>query len=340
MYTGTFDLLSPDAVVSAVEQSYPLKLDGVVTPYPSYVNRVFGLRSDDGFFFVAKFYRPGRWEWDAILDEHEFLVDCADDEIPVVVPISDLDGDTLAEVTIVEDQKEETFYYALFPRMGGRNFDAETDDDWYRLGTIVARCHVAGRKRVAEYRESYNPAINTRGYLQELIRDDLIHPECRDEFEQLCEEILKDITPLFDGISVQRLHGDCHRGNILDRADEGLVLFDFDDMINGPPVQDIWLLLPDYAGSCRRELTVLLDGYSQFSDIDLSSLRLIEPLRFMRMVYFLVWRARQRYDYWFTSHFPDWGTEAFWIKEVEDFKTQKDIIRDFLDEITAHPFGA
>jgi hypothetical protein len=44
------------------------------------------------------------------------------------------------------------------------------------------------------------------------------------------------------------------------------------------------------------------------------------------MAYFLVWRARQSHDYWFKSNFPDWGTEAFWIKVIEDFRVQRDVI--------------
>jgi hypothetical protein len=47
----------------------------------------------------------------------------------------------------------------------------------------------------------------------------------------------------------------------------------------------------------------------------------------MRIVYFLAWRARQRNDFWFRQSFPDWGTEAFWIKETEDLRTQADVIR-------------
>ena len=331
MQTGSFDLLTPDAVVAAVEQTHSCRLDGTVTPYPSYVNRVFGLRSDDGTPLVVKFYRPGRWSWEAILDEHDFIYDCAEDEIPVVTPIRVSEGDTLFEVTVVSAGVEETYFYALFPKMGGRSFDAESDEDWYRLGAIVGRCHLAGRKRQAVFRESCHPVSNTEVYLAELLANDLVHPDCKAAFEMLCTEMIAFISPLFDVVAQQRIHGDCHRGNILHRGDEGLLLYDFDDMVNGPAVQDIWLLLPDYASNCRRELIMLLDGYQQFSRLEHITLRLIEPLRFMRMVYFLVWRARQRHDFWFRKNYPDWGNEAFWIKEVEDLRIQQNVIREYLD---------
>jgi Ser/Thr protein kinase RdoA (MazF antagonist) len=96
-------------------------------------------------------------------------------------------------------------------------------------------------------------------------------------------------------------------------------------------VQDLWLLLPGKAAESRKELALLLEGYEAFLAFDRGTLRLIEPLRFMRMVYFLAWRARQRRDRWFAREFPDWGGKAFWIKETEDLREQQQVIRDILD---------
>ena len=103
-------------------------------------------------------------------------------------------------------------------------------------------------------------------------------------------------------------------------------------MMTGPVVQDLWLVLPGYAADCRRELDLVLEGYERFSPFDRSTLRLIEPLRFMRMIYFLAWRARQRDDFWFRGSFPDWGTEAFWIKETEDLRVQAAVIGKALED--------
>jgi len=126
--------------------------------------------------------------------------------------------------------------------------------------------------------------------------------------------------------NVQRIHGDLHRGNILERPDQGLLLLDFDDMAIGPPIQDLWLLLPGRAAECGRELGFLLDGYSEFSELPQESLGLIENLRLYRMLHFLAWRALQRQDLWFKKDFPDWGSRAFWIQELEDFRDQAKII--------------
>jgi Ser/Thr protein kinase RdoA (MazF antagonist) len=333
MLTGLFDLLTPQAAVSAVESAYDLVLDGTVQPYPSYINRVYGLRSDSGTEFVVKFYRPGRWTEDAILDEHQFLLDCAEAEIPVVPPILNTDNDTLSTVEIVDGaENEDTFHFALYPKMGGRNFDAENDEDWDRLGGIVGRCHAVAKLRPAPHRVTCSPDGLTVSFLDELLEAGVVHPEVRDEFETICRSTVETITPLFQGVPIHRVHGDCHRGNILDRPGTGLLIIDFDDMMMAPAVQDLWLLLPDHVQHCGREVALLQDGYSRFAELDFRQFRLVEPLRFMRIVYFLAWRARQRHDFWFQSAFPEWGSEAFWIKEIEDIRAQSRMIEESLSD--------
>jgi len=67
-----FSDLSPELALSAVGEAFGIEPDGSFFAYPSYANRVYGLRDDDGTEYVAKFYRPGRWTPEAILEEHEF----------------------------------------------------------------------------------------------------------------------------------------------------------------------------------------------------------------------------------------------------------------------------
>jgi Ser/Thr protein kinase RdoA (MazF antagonist) len=332
MRTASFDTLTPEAVVAGVERARGLVLDGTLNPYPSYVNRVYGLRTEEGVELVVKFYRPGRWTDAAILDEHRFLFDCAKAELPVVAPLADAAGRSLHEFALDDGAGGPLFRFALFPKKGGRNFDAESDDDWLRLGGLVGRLHAVGRERAAPDRDTLSPGGLSSGFVDELLADGHVHPKYRDEFESICRQTLASIAPLFEGVDSIRIHGDCHRGNILDRAGRGLLVIDFDDMLNGPPVQDLWLLLPGYAADCGRELAMLVDGYGQFSPFDRRTLELIEPLRFMRLIYFLAWRGRQRGDFWFDRSFPEWGNEAFWIKEVEDLRVQSEVVREALPE--------
>jgi Ser/Thr protein kinase RdoA (MazF antagonist) len=319
---GSFDLLSPDAISAAVEGSLGIGTDGTISAYPSYVNRVYGLRLDDDREIVAKFYRPGRWSRDCILDEHRFIADAAKAELPVAVPLALAGGETLGELVLEDESGESSFSFALFPKMGGRNFDAEADDDWLRLGSLLGRLHAVGGERSAPSRLVCGPESLTAPELRELLGMGIVHPEVAQELEELCIRVIEALAPRFGGLATRRIHGDCHRGNILDRPGEGLYVIDFDDMMTGPAVQDLWLLLPDHADKCRREINLLVEGYETFLPFDPRELALIEGLRFMRMVYFLAWRAKQRHDKWFRASFPEWGSKAFWITELEDLRDQ------------------
>jgi Ser/Thr protein kinase RdoA (MazF antagonist) len=341
---GSFDLLSPDAISAAVESSLGFGVDGTISAYPSYVNRVYGLRLDDDREIVAKFYRPGRWSRDCILDEHRFIADAAKAELPVAVPIELEGGGTLGELVLEDDEGESAFRFALFPKMGGRNFDAEADEDWLRLGALLGRLHAVGGERAAPHRLVCDPASLTAPLFRALLDQGIIHPEVANELETLCIGVIEKLAPRFEHIAMRRIHGDCHRGNILDRlggglGGEGLYVIDFDDMMTGPAVQDLWLLLPDHADQCRRELGLLVEGYESFLPFNRRELSLIEGLRFMRMVYFLAWRAAQRHDKWFRESFPDWGTKAFWMTELEDLRDQAEMALGPASEIGASRGG-
>ena len=323
---GSFDLLSPDSIAAAVEGSLGIGTDGMITAYPSYVNRVYGMRLDDGREVIAKFYRPDRWSRDCIMDEQRFLVDCAEAELPVAVPVPLLGGGSLGELVVEGDAGDNLFLFALFPKMGGRNFDAEADEDWLRLGAVLGRLHAVGGIREAPSRLHCDPVGLTRPLLRGLLDEGLVHPDLAGDFEELCAGVIEALAPRFERLSFRRIHGDCHRGNILDRSGSGLLIIDFDDMMTGPAVQDLWLLLPDHAAECRRELGLLVEGYEAFLPFDRRELELVEGLRFMRMVYFLAWRSKQRNDRWFRESFPDWGNKAFWTTEIEDLRDQAELV--------------
>jgi Ser/Thr protein kinase RdoA (MazF antagonist) len=318
-----FDELTPYICMEAAEAALGEELDGSISPYQSYVNRVYGFRSVEGRELVCKFYRPGRWSRRAILEEHQFLADCADADVPVVPPLANQAGRTLSRLSFdVEEGGEVSMYFAVFPKMGGRSFDPETEEAWLRLGALIGRCHLVGKLREAEHRPRFLPQALTAGYVQELLDAKLVHPDVSGDFQSICEETIERTAPLFAEVELQRTHGDCHRGNFLDRLDQGLLLIDFDDMMMAPAVQDIWLMLPGHLEDSYREVNLLLEGYEQFTPFPRRTLSLIEPLRFMRMIYFLTWRARQRHDKWFKAEFPDWGSKSFWVKEIEDLSLQ------------------
>ena len=269
-----------------------------------------------------KFYRPGRWDEAALEAEHDFVLACAAEELPVVAPLAAPDGWTLQHLDVAIGDRTHGYPFALYPKHGGRGFDAEGDADWFRLGALAGRIHRVGACASAPERLRCTPTGSTSDFVAQLEALAVVHADVADEFFALAAQGIELIAPLFEGVALQRIHGDLHRGNVLERGDEGLLLIDFDDMMIGPPVQDLWLLLPDRADVARRELALIVDGYSQFAEFEPADLRLIEPLRFMRMVYYLAWSALQSKDYDFSADATGWGSRAFWTREIEDLRTQ------------------
>ena len=319
---GDFSRLMPDVMLDAVEQVLGVSMTGLATPLPSYINRVYEVETAEHERLIAKFYRPGRWSRDALQEEHDFVADCREDEIPVVSPI-DVDGKgTLHEA--------DGIYFALFPKRHGRQLEINSPKDWLRVGRLMGRVHVAGSRKEAGARIRLHPDLSTERYVDELLDGGFVAPKYEREFEDRTNEILDVIAELFDETEAIRLHGDCHCGNLLTRPGEGIMIIDFDDMLVGPPVQDLWLLLPGRADQTRRELGLLLRGYEMFREFDDSTIRLIEPLRVMRIIYFLAWCSRQIDDYKFRSEYPDWGSDAFWKREIDELTHQLQVIHEHL----------
>jgi Ser/Thr protein kinase RdoA (MazF antagonist) len=308
-------------ILSAVETVLGIRLTGLILALPSYINRVYELRAVDGTKFIAKFYRPGRWSRAAILDEHRFMSDCSEAEIPVVPAMRLANGETIGEY--------DGFLFSLFPRRAGRQLEITGDADWPRLGSLVARLHLVGETRPAANRITIDPMLSTLADVTHLCAN-VIPVSFREKYKYAGMQLIEAGTKLFLGLERIRIHGDCHRGNILDRLDEGLLLIDFDDMAMGPPVQDVWLLLPDRANKAAREIELFIGGYERFRRFDRAGLRCIEALRAMRMIYFLAWCSRQIEDAQFRKNFPDWGSNVFWQNEINDLLEQIGYVLDSL----------
>ena len=63
-----------------------------------------------------------------------------------------------------------------------------------------------------------------------------------EHYKKIANEIISESKKLFVGVPAQRIHGDFHKGNIILRGDDSYFV-DFDDMVTGPVVQDVWLCL-------------------------------------------------------------------------------------------------
>ena len=312
-----FSKLTPDVLLNAVEAEIGERLTGLTSPLPSYINRVYELLAFSQKRYVVKFYRPGRWTKEAVENEHRFMLDCVENEIPVVPPLPLKNGTTLGEVNGI--------LFAVFDKRSGREMELNTSDDWKRVGTLLGRVHMTGQSGEATHRVQLHPEKSLAADIAWLLKGDDVPRHLHNEVKGVLDSVYDAAAARFDAvgnIDTIRLHGDCHLKNFLSRDGEGLLIIDFDDMAMGPPIQDIWLLLPDRVDQCRREFNLLLDGYEQFREFDDRTLTIVEPLRAMRMIYFLAWCSRQRQDYRFKSLFPDWGSDNFWRSEMTDLRRQ------------------
>ena len=315
--------LSPDVVLSLVESALGRRASNICRPLGSYINRVYDIQMDAGDWVVVKFYRPGRWSRAALQDEQDFVTELAEAEIPVIAPLAGAKGATLHE--------QDGMFYAVYPKKGGRALEEPDPEQWLQLGRLLARLHTVGAQRTPRDRVRLGPKTSTREHLALILKTEFPSPGLRRGYEQITSMILDRIEPLFEDIARVRIHGDCHRANILGRTGEPFFIIDFDDMSVGPPVQDLWMMLPGHLNDSRAELNLLLEGYETFRDFDRANLRLIEPLRAMRMIHFTAWCARQRLDGGFARVAPGWGTNAYWRQETDDLDRQLREIEDALE---------
>ena len=116
-----------------------IRVDSGLTPLNSYENRVYQFQDEDRRRFVVKFYRPERWTADQILEEHQFALQLVNDEVPVAAPVA-FNGQTLLN--------HQGFYFAVFPSVGGRQFEADNIDQMEAVGRYLGRMHQTGRKQL------------------------------------------------------------------------------------------------------------------------------------------------------------------------------------------------
>lgn len=309
---GKFNDLTPENILDAVEAG-GRRCTGRFIILNSYENRVYQLELDDESMVVGKFYRPGRWSKAAILAEHQFLRELHEVEIPVAMPIDLGDGETVRNV--------DGIYYSLFERKGGRNPEELGDEQTQMLGRLIARIHNIGAVAPAPERINLNPASYGRANLDFLLSHEIIPLDAVENYKVTVEALLMRIEPLFLGVKNIRIHGDCHFGNVLWTPD-GATFLDFDDMANGPAVQDVWMLVPSYDDYGKRQRELLIEAYEAFREFDRTELRLIEPLRALRYIHYSSWIARRWDDPIFKRTFEYFGTVQYWQRETQDLREQ------------------
>ncbi|WP_437536076.1 serine/threonine protein kinase [Sorangium sp. So ce726] len=316
--TDLFLSLTPHKVIEAVEAA-GVPCNRVCYPLNSFENRVYEVEREDRTRVIAKFYRPGRWTREQILEEHRFLAELADAEIPVCPTRMFPDGETLKQIDHIP--------YCLFERMGGRAPDELGDELFVRLGRLAARIHNVGAASAAEHRVRLSADTYARDDLGWLVERKLIPATVERRYLTAARAVADAAEERLRGVDVHRIHGDLHPGNLLLR-DGALRVLDFDDMVVGPAVQDLWLLLPGRDETARQQRELFIEGYEELRRFDRSTLGLIEPLRGLRMIHYAAWIARRWHDPIFPRTFPHFGTEAYWREETSSLEEVLQLTRD------------
>ncbi len=312
----SFFTLTPDTVLRALESS-GLRPTGHCMTLNSYENRVYDLKLEDNTHVVSKFYRPGRWSRQQIQEEHDFLLELAEHEIPVCAPRRFSDGETIHETAGI--------MYAIWPRTGGRSQNEPDDGALEILGRYLARIHNVGASRPASGRLVLGSDTYARAPLTYLLENGFLPDHLAGRFSRAVGEIADIYDSLSRDVPVHRIHGDCHLGNLL-QGEAGWFFLDFDDFLTGPAVQDFWMLLMDRDAEGLRRRQVFVDAYRQFRDFDTDWLRLVEPLRALRFIHYCAWIARRWDDPAFPAAFPHFGTLEYWEAETTDLEKQLDFI--------------
>jgi Ser/Thr protein kinase RdoA (MazF antagonist) len=308
-----FAALTPERVLEAAE-AMGFEPDGRLLALNSYENRVYRLGSAEGMR-VLKFYRPGRWSDAQILEEHRFGLELAAAELPLAAPLEQ-GGRTLF--------RHAGFRFAAFTCLGGREPELDLPGARAVLGRTLARVHQVG----ARARFVHRPAIDVERYghrsRAQVQASALLPAGLAEQYARLSALVLERIERVYAEVGTVegiRVHGDCHLGNLL-WIETGPQFVDLDDCAMGPRIQDLWMLLSGGPEAQQAQWAELLSGYESFGSIDARTLRLIEPLRALRMLHHAAWVCERWEDPAFPRAFPWFGEVRHWEGYLGDLAEQ------------------
>jgi Ser/Thr protein kinase RdoA (MazF antagonist) len=316
--------LTPDRMLDALD-SIGVRGDGRILALNSYENRVYQFYLDEALpggaggpptiSVVAKFYRGARWSDEALSEEHAFVLELAERELPVVAPLV-INGRTW--------HRFDGLRFAVYPRRGGHAPELEDADTLRWLGRFVGRIHEIGSARPFTAR----PALDVRSHgdrSRELVlASGFLPPELVEVYSGVAGQALVGVRRTFEragDVRTLRLHGDFHVGNIL-WTDDGPHVVDFDDARMGPAVQDLWMLLSGDSQSMGRQFEWVLEGYESFRRFNSFELHLVEGLRTLRILHHAAWIAQRWNDPAFPAAFTWFNTQRYWQDHILSLREQ------------------
>ncbi|MDX5405888.1 MAG: serine/threonine protein kinase [Chromatiaceae bacterium] len=316
MASFDFAALQPDMIIDALQQ-YGLDISSGLSALNSYENRVYQFSAWQGDApqaqkYVVKFYRPQRWSPAQLQEEHDFAFELAAADIPMVAPLR-INGQSLLQYA--------GYQLALYPSRGGRTLEIDNDDQLAMLGRFLGRLHQVGKARPFSHRpvlSIYSHLLQSQQVLNTL---EFIPPYLKPAFDTVLQQVIDECVRQYKPRQLIRLHGDCHAGNLFYHND-GPFFVDLDDCRMGPAIQDLWMMLSGDRQQQRYTLELMLEEYEQYCDFDPAELKLIEPLRAMRMIHYMAWLARRWQDPAFVLNFPWFATDKYWEQQCLALKEQ------------------
>jgi Ser/Thr protein kinase RdoA (MazF antagonist) len=312
----SFANLNPDVILDALE-SIDIQVATGLLALNSYENRVYQF-ADDHQRYVVKFYRSGRWTDAQIQEEHDFALELASNEIPLVAPCV-INGNTLHHY---QDTR-----FALFPSVGGRQFEVDNLDQLEWMGRFIGRMHRVAQSSPFVYRAPLNASTHLQTPLIQLQHSQLVPSHLQTAFFAILNPVIEATTELYQPKNeLIRLHGDCHPGNILWR--DGPSFVDLDDCRMGPAVQDLWMMLSGDKHQQFIQLDTLIEAYDEFHTFAPEQTQLIEPLRAMRMVHYMAWLSERWQDPAFPQAFPWFAEDKYWEGQILALKEQMSALQE------------
>lgn len=309
-----FSSLSPDLVMSAIE-SLDVWPAGEPFALNSYENRVLLFRDDDAKNWIVKFYRPDRWSDGAIQEEHDFLQELANQQVPVVAPWRNQAGVSLHTF--------KAYRFALFPHCPGQAPELDNPSHLFAMGEVLGRLHSVSAKQTFQHRPRLEMVSGILDAQQRVLDSQWMNRhQCR-AYERVIEKVQQHLKQHnVPDSSMIRCHGDCHLGNVLGR-DEDFTLVDFDDCIMAPAIQDIWMLLPtDDPQGWRSYLNEITEGYEETCPFPREQMTLIEPLRSYRLIRHSAWLVSRWDDPAFPRAFPWLADSGYWDQHIRQLEQQ------------------
>lgn len=330
MHSHHYAGLTPDVVLGAAE-SAGLITDGRLLALNSYENRVYRIGLEEPLsdaapgtiagYVVAKFYRKGRWSDAQIAEEHAYVLELAQAELPVAAPLR-IDGATL--------HRHAGYRFALFECRPGGSPELDPPGARQLLGRTLGRMHALGARRPFRHREAVAHWRHGARAREQVLALGIVPPPLDARYAEVSALLVDAIAACHDlagPTRTLRLHGDCHPGNILWQP-SGPVFVDFDDSLTGPAVQDLWMFVAGSPDQMRGEWSLLLEGYEQFAHLDDSQALLMEALRATRMLNHAAWIAQRWDDPAFPLAFPWFGEPRYWERHVDELREQLPALDD------------